>query len=119
MENKIERKLVEKVNQIKFSLLIFLTLSLYMVGFFAVIGIVILLIVSYIIGGYIAKGFENFKIKEEFCKIKGILERKEEVKVIKEDLKGNSEEFKKFIKEISDYDYFSKIKMKKDSKKRF
>ncbi|MBT5491582.1 hypothetical protein HOK00_04680 [bacterium] len=67
MENKIERKLVEKVNQIKFSLLIFLTLSLYMVGFFAVIGIVILLIVSYIIGGYIAKGFENFKIKEEFC----------------------------------------------------
>ena len=110
MAINIKNELREKVNQIKFTFGFFLILSIYFVGFSAMISTTLILFCSYVLGTILSKGYENFRLKEELSHIKRKVVSKEDCKVLKEDIKENSIAVKKFFQDITEYDYFSKIK---------
>lgn len=114
----IENTLKETVRQIKFTAGVFVLLSFTLVGVIDTILITMLLVVSYLIGTGLSKGMSKFTFKQELDKIEQNIIKTEKMKGLKEDIKDDTEEFKKWLKRITshDYDYFSNIKRPKQQK---
>lgn len=109
-------ELEQRVNQIKLTFIFFLIISAFFTGVIAMMLTTAALLVSYMLATMVAKGYENFKIKDEYKKLKEKVTCQEESKVLKEDIKENTEQVKNFFKKISEYDYWSKIPKKEHLK---